>query len=49
MIQKLKLGIMKVGIWKLCVLYLYGGIYADTDTRPLKPIDKWDLYPFDEY
>ena len=49
MLKSLKLEIMKVDLYKLCVLYIYGGIYSDVDMRPLKPINKWDLYPFEEY
>ena len=29
---------MRVNFWKLGIIYLNGGIYADTDIRPIKPI-----------
>ena len=40
---------MRVDLYKLCILYIRGGIYSDIDIKPLKPIDRWDLYPFDKY
>lgn len=29
---------MKINFWKLGILYINGGIYADIDVRPIKPI-----------
>lgn len=29
---KLPLGVMKADLWRYCIVYRYGGIYADTDT-----------------
>ena len=30
--KKLPLGVMKSDLWRYCIIYRYGGIYADTDT-----------------
>jgi mannosyltransferase OCH1-like enzyme len=30
--KKLGLGVMKADLWRYCIIYHYGGIYADTDT-----------------
>jgi alpha 1,6-mannosyltransferase len=30
--QKCPLNVMKADLWRYCVIYKYGGIYADTDT-----------------
>ena len=30
--QRLPLGVMKADLWRYCVIYKYGGIYADADT-----------------
>jgi mannosyltransferase OCH1-like enzyme len=30
--QKLPIKVMKADLWRYCVIYEYGGIYADTDT-----------------
>lgn len=35
----IKDGPIKSDFWRLCVLYLYGGVYADIDIVPLIPID----------
>jgi mannosyltransferase OCH1-like enzyme len=37
----LKDGPIKADFWRLCVLYLYGGVYADADIQPITPIDKF--------
>ena len=29
--QKLPMAVMKADLWRYCVIYIYGGIYADTD------------------
>jgi GR25 family glycosyltransferase involved in LPS biosynthesis len=34
----LKDGPIKADFWRLCVLYLYGGVYVDADIEPLIPI-----------
>lgn len=33
--------IERVDFARYAILYKYGGVYADLDTLPLKPIDKW--------
>lgn len=30
--SKLPIGVMKADLWRYCVIYYYGGIYADVDT-----------------
>jgi mannosyltransferase OCH1-like enzyme len=30
--KKLGMGVMKADLWRYCIIYHYGGIYADTDT-----------------
>jgi mannosyltransferase OCH1-like enzyme len=30
--QRLPIKVMKADLWRYCVIYEYGGIYADTDT-----------------
>lgn len=37
----LPVGVMRGDIWRYLVIYKYGGIYTDLDTRCLKPIDTW--------
>jgi inositol phosphorylceramide mannosyltransferase catalytic subunit len=32
-------------VLRLELLYLYGGVYADTDVKPLKSFDPWLKYP----
>ena len=40
---------MRAEIWKYIILYLNGGIFAEIDVFPLKPLQTWDLYPFETY
>lgn len=35
------LGIMRGDFWRYAILYAYGGIYSDTDTRCIKPVNQW--------
>jgi mannosyltransferase OCH1-like enzyme len=30
--SKLPMGVMKADLWRYCIIYFYGGIYADVDT-----------------
>ena len=32
-------GPIKADFWRLCVLYINGGVYADIDLKPLKPLN----------
>ena len=32
-------GPIKADFWRVCILYKYGGVYADVDIEPLVPID----------
>lgn len=40
---------MRADLWRYCIIYIFGGLYADTDVRPIRSISDWDLYPFDSY
>lgn len=35
-------GMFKADLWRLCKLYIYGGVYADVDLVPYLDIDKLD-------
>lgn len=35
------LGVMKADIWRIMILYVYGGMYTDLDTICNVPIDSW--------
>ena len=37
----LPFGVMKADVWRVAVVYVYGGIYADTDCECIKPISEW--------
>jgi hypothetical protein len=37
----LPLGVMKAGLWRFAILYIYGGVYADMDTHCKSPISNW--------
>lgn len=41
MYSLLPFGVMKADVWRVAVVYVYGGIYADLDTKCLKPISTW--------
>jgi mannosyltransferase OCH1-like enzyme len=41
MYKNVPLGVMRSDIWRVCIIYVYGGIYADLDTLCLKSIDNW--------
>lgn len=41
MYVSLPIGVMKSDVWRVAVVYVYGGVYADTDTKCLVPIDQW--------
>ncbi len=34
----LKDGPIKADFWRICILYIYGGVYCDIDVKPLVPI-----------
>lgn len=36
----IKIGPYKADFWRLCILYIYGGIYSDIDIVPLQPLTK---------
>jgi len=37
--QRLPMAVMKADLWRYCVIYYYGGIYADTDAQCLMKPD----------
>jgi len=39
--MNLPLGVMKAGLWRFAILYIFGGVYADMDTHCKTPIDNW--------
>jgi hypothetical protein len=41
MYTSLPLGVMRADVWRVAVVYAYGGIYADIDTVCLQPITQW--------
>lgn len=43
--ESLPLGVMKADLWRYCVLYVEGGIYADIDASALKPVSAWKILP----
>jgi mannosyltransferase OCH1-like enzyme len=42
------LGVMRADMWRYCVLYVHGGIYADIDSKLLKPVTDWNINPSDQ-
>lgn len=41
MYNSLPYGIMKSDAWRIAVVYIYGGVYADLDTECIHPISSW--------
>lgn len=41
MYTQVPLGVMRADIWRVAVIYAYGGVYCDTDTLCLQPISSW--------
>lgn len=41
MYSSLPFGVMKSDVWRVAVVYVYGGIYSDLDTTCLKPVEEW--------
>lgn len=41
MYTSLPLGVMRADVWRVAVVYVYGGVYVDLDTRCLQSIDTW--------
>ena len=41
-------GPIKADFWRVCVIYRYGGIYADADIEPILPLSSW-ISPTDEF
>ena len=37
----IKDGPIKCDFWRLCILYVYGGIYVDADIKPLVPLKEY--------
>lgn len=41
MYKSLPHGVMKADVWRVAVVYVYGGVYVDTDCECIKPINTW--------
>jgi mannosyltransferase OCH1-like enzyme len=41
MYKSLPYGVMKSDAWRIAVIYIYGGVYADLDTECVVPVDLW--------
>ena len=41
MYNSLPYGVMRADVWRVCVVYVYGGIYVDTDCECVVPISQW--------
>lgn len=41
MYKSLPHGVMKADVWRVAVVYVYGGVYVDTDCECIKPISTW--------
>ena len=37
----LPLGVMRADVWRYAVLYVHGGIYTDSDTTCVRPVESW--------
>ncbi|KAI9293152.1 hypothetical protein K502DRAFT_279167, partial [Neoconidiobolus thromboides FSU 785] len=40
--KALPMPVLKADYFRYIVLYLYGGVYSDTDTKCVRPIDTWN-------
>ena len=40
---------MMQDFWRYFILYIKGGIYANTYVKLLKPIEDWEYDPFNKY
>lgn len=45
--DKIKQGAHKADFFRICFLYIYGGIYSDIDIEPYKPINIW-IKPYND-
>ena len=34
-------GPIKADFWRICILYIYGGVYSDIDNKPFIPLEKF--------
>jgi mannosyltransferase OCH1-like enzyme len=41
MYSSLPFGVMKADVWRVAIVYVYGGVYVDLDTVCLKPVNEW--------
>lgn len=41
--HKLQLNVQQIDLWRLLIIYEYGGIYADIDTQCNDSIDQWGI------
>ena len=47
--NNLPLPVMKADMWRYCIIYKYGGIYADADTIHVKNYELDDIFNIDSY
>jgi mannosyltransferase OCH1-like enzyme len=52
MYRSLPFGVMRADVWRVCVVYVYGGVYVDTDCECVIPLKQWinnhSLIPFND-
>jgi mannosyltransferase OCH1-like enzyme len=41
LMKSFKVPVMKSDLWRILVIYEFGGIYSDIDTEPVEPLDNW--------
>ena len=41
MYVSLPFGVMRADVWRVAIVYIYGGLYTDLDTICLTPINQW--------
>lgn len=41
MYRSLPYGVMRADVWRVCVVYVYGGVYVDTDCECVIPLKQW--------
>ena len=39
--ESFPLGVMRGDLWRYAILYVHGGIYSDSDTTCLRPVEEW--------
>lgn len=41
MYKSLPYGVMRADVWRVAIVYVYGGVYVDTDCKCITPISTW--------